>query len=73
MPTSFEQNLETWVASRKQTSPADLTHAVMEAIQDETQLISQAALLAKCPSWLAAASCLLAGVAKLSLVFNLVF
>jgi hypothetical protein len=73
MPTSSEQDLESWIVSRKHTPAAHLANAVMQAIQEETQPVPRAALLTPSPSWLVASGCLLAGVGKFSLVFHLAF
>lgn len=73
MSSSSEQDLEAWIASRKQTPVAHLTNAVMGAIQDKNQPMLQVAPKSKSPSWLVASGCLFAGVGKLSLIFYLAF
>jgi hypothetical protein len=73
MPISSEQDLETWIASRKKNPTALLSKSVMDAIHSDTQAIPQETSTPKLPPWFVAFGCLLAGVGKLSLVFHLAF
>ena len=73
MSDSTEQELEAWIASRKETPSADLTRAVMREIQNEARPLLNSTSQTKQPTWLIASACLIVGVGKLGLIIHLAF
>ena len=70
---SPDQELESWIASRKQDPAAHLAPSVMKEIQTEKQNSSLPSSKSKYPSWLISSACLFAGIGKLGLIFHLAF
>lgn len=73
MPTSYDHELDLWIAARKQGLSAHLAPSVMGEIQKASQPILPPLPGAKRPSRLLAAACLAAGIGKLSLIVHLAF
>jgi len=70
---SPDQELESWIASRKEEPAVFLAQSVMKEILAEESASSHQRPESKYPSWLISTTCLLAGIGKLGLVIHLAF
>ena len=68
-----DQELDLWIAARKQDPSAHLAPSVMKEIQKASQTTPHPASKPEYPSWLLASACLIAGIGKLGLIFRLAF
>lgn len=73
MPSKSDENFENWIASRKQSDPADLLWEVMNSIEPKADPVPQKPSFLNPPPWLLAVGCFLAGLGKISLVLHLAF
>jgi hypothetical protein len=73
MTTSSDHELDLWIAERKKDPSAHLAPSVMKEIQKASRPTPHPSPRPEQPSWLLASACLIAGIAKLSLILRLAF